>query len=386
MGLLYPNPMAYFRTCCAALALAACLAGQTAPPPLDTLILTDGEKLIGHFERSNGSTVTFKSLTLGEFSVDWNKIQEVHTSGRFAVAGKEVKLGKHSDLTKVPQGTLVVTDKTLTVTPAAGAPVQMPLANAGHIIDVDTFNKDLLNHPGAFKDWNGTAAAGASIVEATQQSQTFTGSISLVRAMPPESWMDPRTRTIFDFSASSGHVTQPGTPSLKTSIVHADAERDQYFRGKAVYAFGQAAFDHNYSQGLQLQQNYGGGIGWTIIDHPNTTLDIKGSATYIRQQFEAVPGVGPAAPDMNLIGSTFAEGYLRKIGKKGIVFTQSLAVLPAWNNTHAYSGNGKIGLAIPVYKRLGFGIGMLDTYLNDPPPGFRRNSFQATTALTYTFQ
>jgi hypothetical protein len=378
--------MAYFRTCYAALAVAACLAAQTTPPPPDTLVFTDGEKLIGHFERSNGSTVTFKSDSVGEVNVDWSKIQELHTSGPFAVAGKDIKLSRHSDLAKVPRGALTVSGKTLTVTPAAGASVQMPLADASHIIDLGTFDKDLLNHPGFLQDWKGTAAAGASLVQATQQSQTFTGSISLVRAMPPESWMDPRNRTIFDFSASSGHLTQPGTPSLKTQIVHADAERDQYFRGKAVYAFGQAAFDHNYSQGLQLQQNYGGGIGWTVIDHPNTTFDIKGSATYMRQQFEAVPGIGPAGADMNLIGSTFAEDYLRKIGKKGIRFTENLAVLPAWNNTHAYSANAKVGLAIPVYKRLGFGFTMADMFLNDPPHGFKKNSFQLTTALTYSFQ
>lgn len=378
--------MASFRTCYAALAVAACLAAQTAPPPLDTLVFTNGEKLIGHFERSNSSTVTFKSDSVGEVNVDWSKIQELHTSGKFAVAGKDVKLSRRSDLANVPRGALTVTGKTVTVTPDTGAPVQMPLADAGHIIDLGTFDKDLLNHPGFFQDWKGTAAAGASLVQATQQSQTFTGSISLVRTIPPESWIDPRNRTSFDFSASSGRLTQPGSPSLKTQIVHADGERDEYLRGKDIYLFGQFALDHNYSQGLQLQQNYGGGIGWTVIDHPNTTFDLKASATYMRQQFEAVPGVGLAAPDENLIGSTFSEDYLRKIGKKGIQFTESLSVMPAWNVTRAYSGNAKIGLSIPVYKRLGFGITMADMFLNDPPPGFKKNSFQLTTALTYTFQ
>lgn len=368
-----------------ALALAICLTAQTTPPVPDTLTLTNGEKLIGQFERSSGSAVTFKSNSVGEVNVDWSKIQELRTSGQFAVADKNVKLGRRSDLTKVPRGTLTMTNNTLTVTPATGAPVQMPVADAGHIIDTATFDRDLLNHPGFLQDWKGTAAAGASIVQATQQSQTFTGSLSLVRAIPPESWMDPRNRTTFDFSASSGRLTQPGTPSLKTQIVHADGERDEYLRGKDVYVFGQFAFDHNYSQGLQLQQNYGGGLGWTVIQRANTTFDLKASVTYMRQQFEAVPGVGTAAPSQNLIGSTFAEDYTRKIGKKGIQFTESLSVMPAWNVTRAYTANATAGLSIPVYKRLGFGITLLDSFLNDPPPGFKKNSFQATTALTYTF-
>ena len=42
---------------------------------------------------------------------------------------------------------------------------------------------------------------------------------------------------------------------MKTSIYHADAERDEYF-SPAVFAFGQAQYDHNFSQGLDLQQTY----------------------------------------------------------------------------------------------------------------------------------
>jgi hypothetical protein len=52
--------------------IAACaLQAQTPPKPEpDTLILADGEKLIGHLVRSTGSTVRFKSDVLGEVSID----------------------------------------------------------------------------------------------------------------------------------------------------------------------------------------------------------------------------------------------------------------------------------------------------------------------------
>ena len=30
---------------------------------------------------------------------------------------------------------------------------------------------------------------------------------------------------------------------------------------RSLFAFGEATFDHNYSQGLSLQQTYNGGIG-----------------------------------------------------------------------------------------------------------------------------
>src|SRR5579863_4492971 len=78
----------------ATLLAAACLSAQTPAPPPDTLVFTNGEKLIGHLVRSNGATVTFKSDSLGEVNVDWSKIQELHTSKKFVVVGKDVKLGR----------------------------------------------------------------------------------------------------------------------------------------------------------------------------------------------------------------------------------------------------------------------------------------------------
>ncbi len=69
-----------------------------------------------------------------------------------------------------------------------------------------------------------------------------------------------------------------------TSIFHADAERDQYFSPR-VYALGDVSFDHNFSQGLQLQQVYGGGIGWTALKSAKQELDLKADIHYEKQQY-----------------------------------------------------------------------------------------------------
>src|SRR5581483_9213052 len=111
---------------------------------------------------------------------------------------------------------------------------------------------------------------------------------------------------------------------------HAAAEQDKYFT-PALFGFGQADFDHNYSQGLDLQQTYNGGIGWTVMKTAVHELDLKGSMSYIRQQFLAGTNGVPTA-SMNLIGSVFAERYYRKL-PHGVLLDQSLSATPAWNNT-----------------------------------------------------
>jgi hypothetical protein len=59
------------------------MRAQTAKPDAkqepDVLIFTDDEKLIGHLVRSTGASVTFKSDTAGEITVEWSKIRELRT-------------------------------------------------------------------------------------------------------------------------------------------------------------------------------------------------------------------------------------------------------------------------------------------------------------------
>jgi Protein of unknown function, DUF481 len=352
---------------------------QTPPKPEpDVLTTTNGEKLIGHLVRSAGASVTFHSDTLGDLTVPWSKIQELHSPKSFAVIRKGVELHREADAAAVAKGTIAMTGQTIAVNPGGGQAAQsIPVADAGYVVEAPYFESILEHNPRLVEDWNGTVTAGGSLLQATQDNRTVFGSISLVRAIPPETWLAARNRTIVNFSASDGVLTQPNTPKVKTSIYHAAAERDQYFSSR-VYAFGQTTFDHNYSQGLSLQQAYGGGIGWTVIEAANQTFDLKAGVNYERQDFQTVAA-------RSLAGSTFAEHYHRTL-PRGIIFDEILSFVPAWNDTNAYWASFNTSLTMPVYKRLSLTAGVIDTFLNDPPPGFKKNSFQFTTGLTYALR
>ncbi len=369
------------------LGLRAQTPAAAPKPEPDVLIFTNGEKLVGHLVSSHGGTLTFKSDSLGDVTVDWKKVQELHASETFVVIDKNVKLNRKSDTSKLPTGAVSMTDQKLTVTPAAGAPETVPVADTAHLVDQPAFERAVLHNPGFFEAWNGAVTAGATLVEATQQSRMFTGAFNLVRAIPTENWITARNRTLIDFSASDGLLKQPGSDSIKTNIIHGDIERDEYFSSKNVFAFGRAVFDHNFSQGLDLQQNYGGGIGWTAIKRANTTLDFKASMTYTKQQFAAPANcTSPCvATDLNLVGASFGQDYSHKFAK-GIQFLEQFSVTPEFNQTSAYSATANAAFNVPVYKRLSFSTSLADSFLNNPPPGFKKNSFQLTTGLTYTLK
>ena len=120
-------------------------------------------------------------------------------------------------------------------------------------------------------------------------------------------------------------------------------------------------------------------MGWSVIKRGNESLDLKAGVTYVRQSFRT------ASADQNLMGSTFEEDFQRGLWR-GIKFTEQLIIAPAWTNTNALSATGNAMLTIPVYKRMNFSLGTIDNYLHDPPPGFKKNSFQLTMGLNYALR
>ncbi len=229
----------------------------TAPPP-DIIVFTNGDQLSGTFLREVSGNVTFHSDIVGDITIPWAKVKELRTKTKMAVLDKNMtprrgKLPEH-----LPEGTLSIAHDIITVHPDNNAMIApIPVKDAQFIIDETTLNRQIFGHPGFFTAWNGTATAGATVIHATQKQYTFTGAVALARVIPSIDWLDPKNRTTVDFSGSYGKITQPAYTSegvtypatdTKSSIYHADAERDEYFSAR-TYALGQVAYDHNYSQG-----------------------------------------------------------------------------------------------------------------------------------------
>ncbi len=365
---------------CVGAATALSLYGQTSAPAskpgTDVLIFVDGEKLIGHLESATGSSVVFKSDMAGEVTVDWSKIQELHSSEKFAAVPKGVKLGRH-DANTVPQGTIEMTDQKLQVntdTPAGSK--TLPVGGVSNVVSEADYQK-AFERTSFLKGWKGGATAGISLTEATQKDQTFTAAINLVRTVPAVNWLDLRSRTILDFNEAYSKLTQPGSPALKTSLYHAGAEQDWYLSPR-LFGFGQAIFDHSFSQGLDLQQTYGGGFGFVALKRPKRELDFKASADYIDYQFS------DSILNKHLFGSIFGETYIQTF-THGILLNEQAGITPAWTDTSAYSAFASAAVTFPVYHHLGLTLGALDNFLNIPPPGFKKNSFQFTAGATYAF-
>lgn len=368
-------------------------AQDKAKPGVDVITFVNGDQLTGTLLSESDGKVTFNGDMSGTVTIPWEKIKSLHTGGKFAVIskGEQLKVGRPAP--QVPVGTISASNDQVSVSGVGGEIKNVPTKEAAYVVSGDDFQKAISREPGLRQGWVGAITLGATLVEATQTSETLTGAINLVRTQPSVDWLQPRNKTIFDASATYGLVTQPFIPgiqaasSAKTNIIHGDIERDQYVTPRLYYLFDASA-DHNVGSGLQVQQIYGAGAGYSLIKETLQTLDVKGDIHYQRQEF--YPSIDfPAGQTLNLVGATIGEIYMRKL-PKGLVFNESGSILPAFNTPagqpSAFSAQIAAGLVFPVYRNFAFTIGSQDNFVNNPPFGYKKNTFQFIAGVSYTFK
>jgi hypothetical protein len=365
-------------------------APPSKPAPDDVVIFNNGDQLTGKLERAEGGHVVFASKMAGELNIPLDNIKQLRAGEQFTLLRKDTVPTKNYEF----EGSVVIQNKKVYVDESNGTHFIEATSDVAYLIPQKDFDQQMSRKAGFRTGWTGAITGGATLVRSTTSATTLTAGLNLVRVAPTVAWMPPRNRTSLNIVETYGKNTSPGaipqttppTPSVTTlsSIFHSDAERDEYFSPR-FYALADLSFDHNYAQGLQLQQVYGGGIGWTPLKSPRQELDLKADLHYEKQAYITNPvngAVVATVPSVDLVGSTIFEGYHRNLPRK-MVFTESANILPAFNNETAYSANVTAGLAIPVFKRLSASISTTDNFLNDPSPGYNKNSFQFVTGITY---
>jgi hypothetical protein len=291
-------------------------------------------------------------------------------------------------------GSISLEDRSFRVNVPKPNDKSFPAAQVGSVIDASTFHQELHGESDFLYGWAGSITLGASLADATNSAQTYTGSVALARAIPTIAWLPPMSKTTLNLSGTYGLAENPQIVSRgqiyqsasisKTNILHGDTEYDRYL-SPVIFGLVNASADHNFGNGLRLQQAYGAGLGWNLINRPRNNFALKAALQYQQQEFYNGLISGLGTPSVNLIGAAFGESWTRAFAHN-IKFNEYVTVTPTFNVTQAYSAVGSASFVFPVYKKLNFTVSSTDNYLGDPPEGFRRNSFQFTTGITYVLK
>ena len=388
--------------------------------PKEVLIFKNGDQLTGKLLNSTGTEVKFESDMAGEVTVALNKIKELKSSRQFAIVPKDIKDSRNSAM--VPQGRINIKDDAIVVvplpadssttpavtpkadeakpaevppaTPATPLPPQNQQAKiappatpaegrkevaapqVGFIVDDHTYQQEIHKKIEWKEGWDGHITTASTMVFATQNSYLFLVNVALQRSVPTVSWLDPKLRTKIDYTQSAGQTSQIGTPTTKTNIFHASAERDKYVTPRR-YFLVQTSFDHDSTQGLDLQQIYGAGIGATFFKQEHSEFDVTADLHYESQAFNSTADVSTL--NRHLVGTSWTEAYTRKFGK--LQFDEKFLANTAWNDESAFSASGTTSIRMAIYKKLAFSLSVIDNFQNDPQVGYNKNSFQFATGF-----
>jgi len=377
--------------------LALCGAranAEAAKAGPDRITFINGDQLTGKLGKVVYGTVSFHSDVLGDLSIPLTKIKELHTAEAFAAGAKDQHLTKKNVALKIPVGKIALEDDTLKVMLPEGEVQSFPAKDLGFMLDETAFQRELHNESDFFYGWYGTATLGATVVKSTNSAQTYTGAVALVRAIPTIAGLPAGSKTILNLSATYGLAKDPlivsgddvfQTASVtKTDILHGDLEYDKFFT-PLVFGLVNGSADHNYGNGLELQQSYGAGLGWGILRSPQNDLAVRAILQYEQQQFYNGITSGLGTPTENLVSASIGETWSRTF-PHNVKFNEYVTLNPTFNVVRAYSGVAGSSLLFPVYKNLNFSVSTTDNYLGDPPEGFKRNTFQFTSGISYTLK
>jgi hypothetical protein len=370
---------------------------HTDPTPAagkDTITFTNGDTLTGKVDKVVYGNVSFHSDELGDLTIPLTKIKAMRTAAPFAVGLTTERLTKKNVAEQVPVGKIALENDSLSVMVAKSETRNFPVADLKFMLGEPAYRRELSNASDLLYGWYGTVTLGATVVTATNSSQTYTGTVGMVRAIPTIAGLPAGSKTILNLSGTYGLAKSPEIVSggnefqtasvTKTDILHGDLEYDKFFT-PALFGLVGATADHNFGSGLQLQQAYGAGIGWSILRSPKNDLAVRAILQYQQQEFYNGITSGLGTPTENLVGASIRETWNRTF-PHSIRFNQYIRLEPTYNVVKAYSGATGAGFILPLYKSLNFSVTATDNYLGDPPEGFQRNTFQFTTGIAYVLK
>jgi hypothetical protein len=407
-------------------ALPFCLLGQATSEP-DVITFVNGDKMSGQMVGVTSAGLVFRAAMVGEVTVEWSKIRDLHSENGFGVIAAFARAGATGAAppaflppapatvagqtparaapapatpppavaratppitqpsTPAPPQQAAVSPPSPPVTPSTPEPAPAPVSAAN---GRSWFGSHI------FSGWQGNAAAGLAYVAATTSLISVTPSVNLVRTYPKASGTWPvRARTYINFMANYSKETQNGDvayfdPTRRTLFIpgsfdetftlHAEFVQD-YFLFPRLFVQAGASFDHNYAQSLDLLQAYGGGLGFVVYRTDRSEFDLRAGVGYSKQEYNGYPGF-----DASVIASRFYESYQHKF-RNGMSFSEQGGMRPAWTDPKFLFGGGQLNFNMPIYHRLNLNISSFDFWSRTPPPMLKKNIFQVALGVSYAF-
>jgi putative salt-induced outer membrane protein len=333
----------------------------------DTVVLQNGDHLTGTFVSADGKTVAIKTPYEGQISVKWSDVTQITTIGQIYVTTSNKRT-----LT----GTISKMNDAIVVQNSTGA-VTVPLAQVTALRSQQEQNAyEASLHPPLSRNWAGGADLGFTLARGNSETTDLTTSATATRKT---------LNDLIGLSESSVYTTATSANTVTADAILGSALYHRNLNSK-LFAFVSADFIHDELQGLDLRQIYSAGLGWNVINKPNTTLDVEAGLNYTRESYSGTATLSPGfSLNRNLVAVTTGEDFTHRFSKvtsmdEHFFFYPDLSDAGQYRFTLMADANTKIS------SWLSWQVSLNDLYVSNPPiPGTKTNDVILSTGLGVTF-
>jgi len=334
----------------------------------ETATLSNGDRITGNLKDSDGKAITLATSYAGDVKIQWAAIKEL-------IAPKPIYVTTSDK--KTISGSVAPNGPNLTVHTTSGQTVELAMADIVAIRSPEgqtAYDKSL--HPGWDQNWKGSATIGLSLARGNSDTTNFDTAFTADR------------KTLSDHIGmyESSLYSTNGLPGggVTANAILGGVRYDHNITEK-LFAFGSADFTHDELQGLNIRAIFSGGLGWHVINRPNTTFDVLGGINYTHESYGATPTTPAPTVTRNLPGITAGEEFMHKFAG-ATTLTENFYFYPDLSDLSQYRFSLDASAVTKISKWFGWQVSVSDRYVTNPPiPNTKSNDVILSTGLNIAF-
>lgn len=323
---------------------------------IDTVLMTNGDRLTGEIEKLEKEKLFLKTAYAGTVSIEWRRIDKINSSRRFDVEAQS-GLRLRGSLAEAPQGLEVVTDDArvgvarLNVVSIRPTPEEEP---QGFWAAVD----------GAFDVGYSLARGNTNLNQSTLA----------LRARYRHDGFQVQTDLASLFSR------QTDSPTLSR---HSGSMRVDRYISPERFIYGIGGLERDDRRKLNLRTNVGGGLGWNVVRSASNEVSLLAGLNFINEQYRI--------DDPTIVEPRTSSGEgmlavdLKNTLAAGMQLVTKVALTPNLLQGGRYRFSLESGTRMPLIGRYVWTFQVFDRYDSRPPVQALRNDYGALSSVGVTF-
>jgi hypothetical protein len=363
----------------------------------DRIFFANGDVTTGILVSAGEGGVVFEGNLTGSLAYQWSDITKIEISSRVVVRRKLGANASNAAVTMLENPVIEVAGEKLQIEVDPNA--TQTGATSLQIAELVSLDSPIPEAASPVSHWQGAIKSQDSVTRATQDQYQLGATLhASYETERQEAW--EHQKVDLTAQANFSESSKPGASPVRTALYEGIAQYDLFTVGSdlasnfpprynSTYLLVISDWYHNLSLGMNLEQAYGVGYGWsrTLRGKPDSqgrillqTFGVSGDVRYIREKLYPPGGI------LDLAATDLSEHYsisIPWVTVKPLSLSERIQVIPAFNNSQALQVRGIAEFLLPLTKRLSIGPQLIDDYLRNAPPKTKQNYLQPQLSFTY---